>query len=124
MHLPWCALVAMLTSWKVGSVASKSQENLFITRWFATAKKQRLFSREAACDIDWILSQGRMPRVCAQLRHKLDYLWRSCTVELSEQNDLYRLTCTLELGTQHDWVYLVVYDREWRDRLHIQPPAR
>lgn len=76
----------------VGLVESESQENLFITHWFAQAKKQRRFSRDVATDVDWILNQGRTLGVRARLHHKLDYLWRSCTGELSEQNDLFRLT--------------------------------
>lgn len=46
---------------------------------------------------------GRTLGVRARLRHKLDYLWRSCTGELSEQNDLFRLTYALELAKQYDW---------------------
>lgn len=87
----------------------ESQENLFITRWFAQAKKQRRFSRDVATDIDWILNLGRMLGVRARLSHKLDYLWRSCIGELSEQNDLFRLTYALELAKQYDWVYLVLW---------------
>ena len=90
-HLAWCALIALLTAREDGLVASESQENLFITRWFAQVKKQRRFSRDVATDVDWILNQGRTLGVRARLRHKLDYLWRSCTGELSEQNDLFRL---------------------------------
>jgi hypothetical protein len=122
-NLAWCALVALLTAREDGLVESESQENLFITRWFALAKKQRRFSRDVATDIDWILSQGRMHGVRARLRHKLDYLWRSCTDELSEQNDLFRLTYALELAKQYDWVYHVLSDNEWVGRRQIQPSA-
>lgn len=122
-HLAWCALVALLTARENGLVESESQENLFITRWFAQAKKQRRFSRDVATDIDWILNQGRMLGVRARLRHKLDYLWRSCTGELSEQNDLFRLTYALELAKQYDWVYHVLSDSEWSGRLLTQPSA-
>ncbi|UXJ66655.1 DUF2913 family protein [Enterobacter kobei] len=55
-------------------MAWESQENLFISRWFAQAKKQCRFSRDVATDIDWILDQGRRLGVGARLRHKLDYL--------------------------------------------------
>lgn len=48
--------------------------------------------------IDWILNQDRTPGVRARLRHKLDYLWRSCTGELSEQNDLFCLTFRISVG--------------------------
>ena len=122
-HLAWCALIALLTAREDGLVASESQENLFISRWFAQAKKQRRFPRDVATDIDWILEQGRRLGVRARLRHKLDYLWRSCTGELSEQNDLFRLTYALELAKQYDWVYHVLSDSEWSGRRQAQPPA-
>lgn len=122
-HLAWCALIALLTARGDGLVESESQENLFITRWFAQAKKQRRFSRDVATDVDWILNQGRTLGVRARLRHKLDYLWRSCTGELSEQNDLFRLTYALELAKQYDWVYHVLSDSEWSGRRQIQPSA-
>ncbi|AYU97737.1 MULTISPECIES: DUF2913 family protein [Enterobacter] len=122
-HLAWCALVALHTAREDGLVLSESQENLFINRWFAQAKKQRRFPRDVATDIDWILDQGRRLGVRAGLRHKLDYLWRSCTGELSEQNDLFRLTYALELAKQYDWVYHVLSDSEWSGRRQIQPSA-
>lgn len=119
-HLAWCALVALLTAREDGLVESESQENMFITRWFAQAKKQRRFSRDVATEIDWILNQGRTLGIRAQLRHKLDYLWCSCTGELSEQNDLFRLTYALELAKQYDWVYHVLNDNEWSGRRQFQ----
>ncbi|MFW8292835.1 DUF2913 family protein, partial [Klebsiella pneumoniae] len=74
-----------------GDVVSPAQENLFLTRWLATALRQRRFSRDVASDIEWLLKQGRQLGVNAQLASKLNYLWHSCTGELSEQNDLFRL---------------------------------
>lgn len=115
-HLAWCALIALHTAREDGTVSSEPQENLFITRWFAQAKKQRRFTRDVATDIDWILNQGRIQGVRARLRNKLDYLWRSCSGELREQNDLFRLTYALELATQHDWVYQVLNDTQWSGR--------
>lgn len=35
-----------------GDVLSPAQENLFLTRWLATALKQRRFSRDVAPDIE------------------------------------------------------------------------
>lgn len=122
-HLAWCALVALMTAREDGLVESESQENVFITRWFAQVKKQRRFSRDVATDVDWILNQGRTLGVRARLRYTLDYLWRSCTGELSEQNDLFRLTCALELAKQYDWVYHVLSDSEWSGRRQIKPSA-
>ncbi|MCP6612157.1 DUF2913 family protein, partial [Klebsiella pneumoniae] len=40
-HLAWCALVALALARQNGDVVSPVQENLFLTRWLATALKQR-----------------------------------------------------------------------------------
>jgi hypothetical protein len=122
-HLAWCALVALQLARQDGLISSESQENLFITRWFALAKKQRRFSRDLATDIDWILNQGRSLGIRARLKHKLDYIWRSCTGELLEQNDMFRLTYAMELATQYDWIYHVLSDRDWSGRNRIQLSA-
>ncbi|HCM8928531.1 TPA: DUF2913 family protein, partial [Salmonella enterica subsp. enterica serovar Paratyphi B] len=82
-HLAWCALVALALVRQDGGALSPAQENLFLTRWLATALKQRRFSREVTPDIEWLLKQGRQMGVSAKLASKLDYLWRSCTGELS-----------------------------------------
>lgn len=119
-HLAWCALIALHTARADGIVSSESQENLFIIRWFAQAKKQRRFTRDVATDIDWILNQGRTQGVRARLRNKLDYLWRSCSGELREQNDLFRLTYALELATQHGWMYRVLDDTQWSGRRQVK----
>ena len=37
---------------------SDAQANLFLTRWLATAQKQRRFPREIATDIEWLLKKG------------------------------------------------------------------
>ena len=122
-HLAWCALVALQLAHQDGLISSESQENLFITRWFALAKKQRRFSRDQATDIDWILNQGRTLGIHARLRQKLDYIWRSCNGELLEQNDMFRLTYAMELLMEHAWVYQALSDRDWTGRHRIQTSA-
>ncbi|TKJ81812.1 DUF2913 family protein, partial [Erwinia persicina] len=72
-HLAWCALVALALARQNGDVRSPAQENLFLTRWLATALKQRRFPREVAPDIEWLLKQGRQYGVGAKLAGKLDY---------------------------------------------------
>ncbi|ECG8158379.1 DUF2913 family protein [Salmonella enterica] len=115
-YLAWCALVALALARQDGGVISPAQENLFLTRWLATALKQRRFSREVTPDIEWLLKQGRQMGVSAKLVSKLDYLWRSCTGELSEQNDLFRLTYALETAKDMHWQYRLLNDREWSGR--------
>ncbi len=115
-HLAWCALAALALARKDGNVCSAAQENIFLTRWLATALKQRRFSREVAPDIEWLLKQGRQYGPGAKLAGKLDYLWRSCTGELSRQNDLFRLTYALEMAKDMGWAYQLFSDREWSGR--------
>ncbi|ECK6537230.1 DUF2913 family protein [Salmonella enterica] len=103
--MAWCALVALALARQDGGVRSPAQENLFLTRWLATALKQRRFSRDVTPDIEWLLKQGRQLGVSAKLVSKLNYLWRSCTGELSEQNDLFRLTYALETAKDMHWQY-------------------
>lgn len=122
-HLAWCALVALQLARQDGLISSESQENLFITRWFALAKKQRRFSRDLATDIDWILNQGRSLGMRARMKHKLDYIWRSCNGELLEQNEMFRLTYAMELLMEHAWVYQALSDRDWTGRHRFQTPA-
>jgi len=118
-HLAWCALVALALARQDGGVQSPVQENLFLTRWLATALKQRRFPREINPDIEWLLKQGRQTGVNAKLARKLDYLWRSCTGELSEQNDLFRLTYVLETAKDMHWNYRLLNDREWSGRYAV-----
>lgn len=99
-----------------GGVLSPAQENLFLTRWLATALKQRRFSRDVTPDIEWLLKQGRQLGISAKLASKLDYLWRSCTGELSEQNDLFRLTYAPETAKDMHWNYRLLSAREWSGR--------
>lgn len=115
-HLAWCALVALHFARQDGTVNSDAQVSLFLTRWLALAQKQRRFPREVAPDITWLLNQGRALGVAAHLGRKLEYLWRSCTGELSEQNDLFRLTYALETAKTDGWAYRLLSDKEWAGR--------
>ena len=118
-HLAWCALVALELGRQDGGALSPAQENLFLTRWLATALKQRRFSRDVTPDIEWLLKQGRQLGVSAKLANKLHYLWRSCTGELCEQNDLFRLTYSLETAKDMHWNYRLLNDREWSGRYAV-----
>ncbi|HBT7500484.1 TPA: DUF2913 family protein [Klebsiella pneumoniae] len=118
-HLAWCGLIALALARQDGGVRSAAQANLFLTRWLATALKQRRFPREVSQDISWLLAQGRRHGIKARLPEKMDYLWRSCSGELSEQNDLFRLTYALETAKDMAWNYRVMSDREWAGRYAV-----
>lgn len=118
-HLAWCALVALALARLDGRFPSPAHENLFLTRWLSTALKQRRFPRDVAPDITWLLDQGRRYGVSAKLVSKLNYVWRSCTGVLSEQNDLFRLTYALETAKNSGWLYRLLSDREWSGRYAV-----
>lgn len=90
-HLAWCGLIALALARQTGAVNSPAQENLFLCRWLATAEKKRLFRRELANDIRWLLKEGREKGFQADLPGKLEYLWRASSGDLLAQNDLFRL---------------------------------
>lgn len=122
-HMAWCALIALHTALQDGTVASEAQQNLFITRWLAEAKRTRRFPRETARDIDWLLKQGRTLGVRAKLPFKLNFLWNATTGTLDEQPDLYRLSHALDTAREYHWVYQVLADDQWqgRRRLTLNP---
>lgn len=73
----------------------------------------------AWCALAAALKQRRQFGVGAKLASKLNYLWRSCTGELSEQNDLFRLTYALETAKDMQWTYRLLGDREWSGRYAV-----
>lgn len=125
-HLAWCGLIALHTARYEGTVSSPAQENLFLTRWLATAEKQRRFRRELASDIRWLLNEGRKKGMHADLPGKLEYLWRAGNGNLLEQNDLFRLQHALHSLKIMGWVYLVLSENEWscRNQLKTGPSVQ
>ncbi|KGT88765.1 hypothetical protein NG99_21025 [Erwinia typographi] len=121
-HLAWCGLVALHLARLDGQVCSPGQENLFLTRWLATAEKQRRFRRELANDIRWLLKEGREKGMRADLPGKLHYLWRAGN-DLKAQNDLFRLQHALHAVKLTGWDYRVLSESEWSGRraLKISP---
>ncbi|MBK0127823.1 DUF2913 family protein [Pantoea sp. S61] len=115
-HLAWCGLIALHMARKSGTVNSPAQENLFLCRWLATAEKKRLFRRELAGDIRWLLKEGREKGLRADLPGKLEYLWRASSGELLEQNDLFRLQHVMHAITLTGINYGVLNETEWEGR--------
>ncbi|MCS2169605.1 DUF2913 family protein [Scandinavium sp. TWS1a] len=81
---------------------SDAQENLFLTRWLAEARR---FPRDTTGDIDWLLKQGRTQGIRAKLPFKLYFLWKVTTDGLADQPDLYRHT-----ARECHWVYRMLSD--------------
>lgn len=115
-HLAWCGLVALLIARRDGVVSSPAQENLFLCRWLATAEKRRLFRRELASDIKWLLTEGREKGLRADLPGKLEYLWRASRGDLLEQNDLFRLQHVIHAIKLTGVSYGVLTESEWEGK--------
>lgn len=119
-HLAWCGLVALHTARRDGLVTSPAQDNLFLTRWLATAEKQRRFPRVLASDISWLLKEGREKGLRADLPGKLEYLWRAGNVDLQAQSDLFRLQHALHAVKLTGWIYMVLSENEWSGRRQLR----
>lgn len=89
-------------------------------QWLATAEKKRLFRRELANDIRWLLREGRQKGLRADLPGKLEYLWRASTGSLLAQNDLFRLQHVMHAITLTGINYGVLTETEWKGRHAIR----
>lgn len=114
-HLAFCALVALALERRSGGASTPYAETLFLIRWLATAQKQRRFPKSVAIDIRWLLERGRRHGAAAKLRQHLEYLWHSCSGDIAEQSDLFRLTYATETLKQLGWDNAVMSSREWRE---------
>lgn len=112
-HLAFCALVALALARRDGTATTPWAENLFLTRWLATAQKQKRFPRCVAPDIAVLLERGRSQGPAAGLRQKFDYLWRSCSGDIAAQSDLFRLTYATEVLKDDVWGSRVVSAKAW-----------
>jgi len=119
-HLAWCGLIALHMARQSGAVSSAAQENLFLCRWLATAEKKRLFRRELANDIRWLLREGREKGLRADLPGKLEYLWRASSGDLQAQNDLFRLQHVMHAITLTGINYGVLTESEWEGRYAVK----
>lgn len=115
-HLAWCGLIALNLARQSGMVSSPAQENLFLCRWLATAEKKRLFRREVAGDIRWLLKEGREKGLRANLSGKFEYLWRDSSGDLLTQNALFRLQHVIHGIILSGINYGVLSDSEWEGR--------
>lgn len=112
-HLVFCALVALQTAVQDGAVTSPMAEHLFIVRWLATAQKQKRFPKTVAIDIQLLLDKGRKQGNGAKLKSHLEYVWRSCSGDIRQQSDLFRLTYALESLNTLGWHNELVTPVEW-----------
>jgi len=112
-HLAWCALVALRLTQRDGQSLSPLMAHTFLVRWLATAQKQRLFPRNVADDIESLLRLGRQKGPAAGLQKRLEYLYESCSIPVTHQSDLLRLTYAIGALKTQGWINVTVMDDEW-----------
>lgn len=112
-HLAWCLLVALRMEQHDGRATSDVQQHLFIMRWLANAQKHKRFPRSVAADILWLQAQGKLYGFRANLRGKVDYIYRSSAGTLASQSDLFRFTYAVETLKSMGWDDHLVSDHEW-----------
>ena len=113
-HLAWCLLVALRIEVNDGRSASDLQQHVFIMRWLANAQKRKLFPRSVADDILWLQAQGKLYGFKANLRGKVEYIYRASAGALASQSDLFRFTYAVETLKNMGWDDHLVSDIEWK----------
>nr|WP_241390832.1 DUF2913 family protein [Serratia proteamaculans]ULG15665.1 hypothetical protein 495p1_00056 [Serratia proteamaculans] len=105
-----------IPSWRRqdGIAGTPYAENQFLIRWLAPAQKQKRFPRSVAIDIQWLLERGRKHGPAGKLRQHLEYLFRSCSGNLTAQSDLFRLTYASETLKDQGWDNYVLDAKEWK----------
>ncbi|RBO13681.1 MULTISPECIES: DUF2913 family protein [Pantoea] len=112
-HFAWCGLIALGLARSDGVVKSTIQENIFLCRWLAAARKKRLFCRELAEDINWLLNEGQTQGERANLSGKLAYLWRANRGNLLEEDDLFRIRHALHAMSLTGIRSGILNDQQW-----------
>ncbi|ETO41303.1 hypothetical protein X965_10915 [Morganella sp. EGD-HP17] len=103
--MAFAALTALKLAQHDGLTGSSEQaENLFLVRWLKTALKQKRFHRCVSADLLWLSDLGQQRMMTAKLRHRLDYLWKSCCCDVQDQSALFRLTYATEMLKNLGWI--------------------
>ncbi|WP_336432940.1 DUF2913 family protein, partial [Providencia stuartii] len=112
--LAYGALVSLaLAQYDGKTTRNPHSENLFLLRWLQTALKQKRFHRCVAGDLAWLINLGQQRVMTSKLKGRLEYLWRSCCCDITQQSDLFRLTYATELLKDLGWDSVVVSDDRW-----------
>ncbi|EHW3456220.1 DUF2913 family protein, partial [Salmonella enterica] len=95
-HFAWCAQIALGIARRDKTVTTPVQEHIFLMNWLTTAQKRKLFPREIAGEIDYLVRLGKQQGIISGLKRKLTFIYKSCCEDINEQSDLFRLTFALE----------------------------
>lgn len=113
-HFAWCAQIALAIARRVKMVTTSVQEHIFLMNWLTTAQKRKLFPREIASEIDYLIRLGKQQGIIAGLKRKLTFIYKSCCEDISEQSDLFRLTFALEELKNNGWRSHTLSTADWK----------
>lgn len=113
-HLAWCAQIALGIARRDKMVTTSVQEHIFLMNWLTTAQKRKLFPREIASEIDYLIRLGKQQGNIAGLKRKLTFIYKSCCEDISEQSDLFRLTYALEELKNNGWRSHTLSAADWK----------
>ncbi|MQC12829.1 hypothetical protein C4513_18565 [Morganella morganii] len=120
--LAFSALVALkLAQWDGKAARNAQSENLFLLRWLQTALKQKRFHRCVVHDFEWLIHLGQQRLMTSKLKSRLEYLWRSCCCDITQQSDLFRLTYATELLKDLGWDSMVLSEDRWQKLIMKKP---
>ncbi|EAM5884555.1 DUF2913 family protein [Salmonella enterica] len=112
-HFAWCAQIALGIARHDNIVTNSVQEHIFLMNWLTTAQKKKLFPREIACEIDYLIRLGKQQGIISGLKRKLTFIYKSCSEDISEQSDLFRLTFALEEIKNTGWKSHTLSTTDW-----------
>lgn len=113
-HLAWCAQIALGIARHDKNVATPIQEHIFLMNWLNTAKKQKLFPKDIAEEIDYLLRIGKQAGIMANLKRKIIYMYKSCNEDINKQSDLFRLTYAIEQLKNKGWQSHTLSSSDWK----------
>lgn len=113
-HFAWCAQVALGIARRDKTVTTPIQEHIFLMNWLTTAQKRKIFPREIAGEIDYLILTGKQQGIIAGLKRKLIFIYKSCCEDISGQSDLFRLTYALEELKNNGWASHTLSAADWK----------
>ncbi|EJV8770372.1 DUF2913 family protein [Salmonella enterica] len=113
-HFAWCAQIALGIARRDKTVTTPVQEHIFLMNWLTTAQKRKIFPREIASEIDYLIRTGKQQGIIAGLKRKLTFIYKSCCEDISEQSDLFRLTFALEELKNKGWISHTLSTADWK----------
>lgn len=113
-HFAMCAQIALALAKQEGKANSSMQEHIFLMKWLNDALKQRRFPQSITIDINYLINHGRKRGIYAKIKGKIEYLYHSCSGDVLNQSDLFRLTYAIEELRDKGWHNYTVTPREWK----------